>query len=934
MIRINNLQYTYPGAKETALDNVNISFNDSGLFYLVGESGSGKSTLIHLMSGLLKGYDGSILIDGEELSQFTYEEECEYLRQTCSVSFQIDEVSKENTVWDNLMTSLEISKISQVEKENRIRAVARNLNLTKLLKCKAKLLSGGEIKRVSLARALVKDYSILLLDEPLGPMDKASRDRLNSLFRKISKSALVVIVSHNLKEIPPEAAEYQLVDGAVCEMRKCQNCKLIARRSKKYDRTKPSVFSTFTSAFKLLINRGKHAYFSIFTTSLALVTIGLTILISSSISISLKNYLSGIIQANSILVQPRKEEISCANFSSAELWEVENMAEDYGRFNQGVGASYDLNFENIFTTMNNVYFTKGNATYRFTKLSGRSFEEFTYIYEMEENYRQLMKYDLKDDQVILGLSFEELHMLGEFFSISISNGLAEINQYISENHLCLHLDLECSDIGYKLENIFSVVEIVETSSDKIIHTNPMFAKRFVEDNMHFEAEDDFEVESEKPWIVHRSYFIYFSSELRREALNLIGENADYKTLVLKPLTDEYSCLEKAKRKDRIGVYNNYKADIYYSDISKIRQTYSKNISNILISDGFYYYSNEGVISGFLHPVFASGKRALLNEIADYNYSADFNLHGFQGSSIKVGDGVVMGDLSNTQKDPLTFHPYIRSPELLKGYIPNSQKGVVISTELAKNLFHSTNVISSKLYLSCLTETKYISGGYKNIFVDGELLITGTIDSDKNEIYQSPRFVQNLGEDQFDLKMDERNIDKVILMFNKEFNSKEILNDLTKEYQNYEFSLPGESVQNGIDEVIGYVEDGLVLFGGLSCIIAGVLMTSVIILFIKKDSNRIALLTCLGWSNKDISYEYWAVGFIIGVLSFINSSATIFITNVVLSNELESEIGVVMKTKNTKIILVNLLFTLLFVFVSCSIANKRLTKEFCVFKKKK
>ena len=931
MIEINNLQYIYPNAKNAVLENVNLRFNNSGLFYIVGESGSGKSTLIHLMSGLLKGYDGSILLDGKELNKFSEKEECEFLRETCSVSFQIDEVSKENTVWDNLMTSLEISKVSEVEKENRIRTIAQKLNFSKLLSTKAKLLSGGEIKRVSLARALIKDYSILLLDEPLGPMDKTSRNRLNKIFSDVSKNSLVIIVSHNKKEIPPAASVIQISDGTANLIKKGEVEGTTMGQSEKYIRSKPGIFSTFIDSCKLLISRGKHAYFSIFTTSLALVTIGLTILISSSISVSLKNYLSGIIEANSILVQPRKEEISDTSFSAAGFEEVENIAEDYEQYNFGVGASYDLNFENIFTTTNSVYFTKMNSTYRFTKLSGRSFEEFTYIREMEKEYNYLSKYDLKDDQIILGLSFEELQLLGKFFSISISDGLAKINDYIKENHLCLHLDLECSSIGYKLENIFSVMEIVETDSDEIIHTNPLFAKSFVETNMHFEPEDNLGLACGKPWIVHRSYFIYFSPGGKRKGLNLIGEDSNYKLLLFKPLTLEYNQLEKAKSQNRIGIYNNFKSDISYSDIAQMEKTYSNRISDILLSDGFYYYSDEGMVSGFLHPVFVSAKRELLNGIADYNYSADFNLHGFQGSSIKVGDGVVMGDLSNTQDNPLTFCPYIHSPNLIRGYEPINQDGVVISTGLANNLFHSTNVISSKLYLSCLTETKYISGGYKNIFVDGELLVTGTIDSEDNVIYQSPRFIQNLGEDQFDLKMDERNIDKVILMFNKDFDSQGVLMELKNSYENYEFSLPGESIQNGIDEVIGYVQDGLILFGGLSCIIAGVLMTSVLILFIKKDTNRIKLLTCLGWSNKDISYEYWTVGFIIGFLSYMNSMITIFITNAFLSNELEKEIGVGLKTENIKIAIVNLVFALLFVLISCAVSNRRLKIDHDVFK---
>jgi len=108
MIEVRNLSYTYPNERSDVFTDVNIKFNSRGLYYIVGESGSGKSTFIHLLSGLVDNYRGEIIVNGLSLKEFSREERSEYLRETCSVSFQFDELFNKQSVFENINKSLDI----------------------------------------------------------------------------------------------------------------------------------------------------------------------------------------------------------------------------------------------------------------------------------------------------------------------------------------------------------------------------------------------------------------------------------------------------------------------------------------------------------------------------------------------------------------------------------------------------------------------------------------------------------------------------------------------------------------------------------------------------------------------------------------------------------------------------------------------------------
>lgn len=933
MIEVRNLSYTYPNERSDVFTDVNIKFNSRGLYYIVGESGSGKSTFIHLLSGLVDNYRGEIIVNGLSLKEFSREERSEYLRETCSVSFQFDELFDKQSVFENINKSLDIYHIARREKLNRISNVAKRFKIENLLTKKAELLSGGEAKRVSLARAVAKDFSILLLDEPFGPLDRENRERLTKYFLKVSKRALVIIVSHNRREIPKGAAIYEMIDGNLRAVRNPLHLSEVQQTAKASlsPRKKPGLASKFFSALLMITSRKKQAYFSIFSITIALVTIGLIVLVSSSVSSSLKTYFDGVIDANTILVQPRQEEIKDENYSAASFIQMERLQKKYPKYIEGIGAHYYLNFENLFINKNEVYFNYKNKKYTLSSLSGRSFEEFTYYKELEGNYTNFGETLLTDDQVILGLPYEEIEYLCECLGLTTNDNLDSLNRIFNSSNVYLHLDLTCAKIGYELESLFSIAKIVETDIARIIHTNPLFAESFVEENMRFQGDGKIEEHYKFPWIVHKVYFLYFFPNKKRSALEKISKDSEFSNLSYKSLTGDYMSLDGdiGISNQRVAFYKNYRNTIELSSIEEMVESERENIDSYLISDGFYYCSKEGMVSGFLHPLFASAKREKLNKIEDYNYSADFDLHGFQGSSIVYDDGVVMGDLSNTQDNPLRFLSYLTPPKLVKGYVPNDYSQVIITSSLAKELYGSLNIISSPLYISCLTSTEYLSGGYKNIFRDGKLLVAGIVESTENAILQTPTFIRYLEEDQFLIPMDEKCIDRVVISMKKVANVDCIVAKFKEEYSRYEFSLPARDIESGIDKIILYVNAGLVVFGILSSSISSVLMSEVLILFMKKDERRIKMLICLGWSKRDIASCYLDAALLIGGIAYLNSMLALWLSERFLAQEINLQIGVGIVFYNFEICLLCLIFCLLTVAVSYFISRKNI-KEHNIF----
>jgi thiamine transport system ATP-binding protein len=191
------------------IDNVSFSYGDrpilSGLSLevptgtttaVVAPSGSGKSTLLRIIAGLITPSTGSIILDGKNLSLVPT-----HLRSIGMV-FQDNQLFPHLNVYDNVMFGLRMARTEKTIAANRCRDLLDLVGLSQAAKQSVATLSGGESKRVALARALAPSPRLLLLDEPLTGLDSELHDRLAHDLQRIlhATSTTALLVTHSLPE--------------------------------------------------------------------------------------------------------------------------------------------------------------------------------------------------------------------------------------------------------------------------------------------------------------------------------------------------------------------------------------------------------------------------------------------------------------------------------------------------------------------------------------------------------------------------------------------------------------------------------------------------------------------------------------------------------------------------------------------------------------
>lgn len=199
MIHIRNLnKYYYKGKTNEihVINNTTITLEDTGLICILGESGSGKTTLMNTISGLDDFYDGEMEIDGVTIKRYGERKQERVRDEKFGYIFQNYYLLQERTVEYNLMLALSLYDISDEEKTDRIDYVLRAVDMWKYKKRLISQLSGGQQQRIAIARALAKAPKVIFADEPTGNLDEKNTMRIMGILKKISKTCLVVVVTH------------------------------------------------------------------------------------------------------------------------------------------------------------------------------------------------------------------------------------------------------------------------------------------------------------------------------------------------------------------------------------------------------------------------------------------------------------------------------------------------------------------------------------------------------------------------------------------------------------------------------------------------------------------------------------------------------------------------------------------------------------------
>ena len=182
-------------AGDFSLKSVSFRVEEGDYFILLGESGAGKSILLETIAGLLHPENGSIFIDGQDITHRKIQD------RGIGLVFQDHAVFPHMTVGENLAYSLHGKNVNHEIKKEKVRKIAEQLSITAFLGRKPATLSGGELQRVALARSLIQQPRILLLDEPLASLDSRIKSELRSMLRKIHRQGQTILhVTHDYEE--------------------------------------------------------------------------------------------------------------------------------------------------------------------------------------------------------------------------------------------------------------------------------------------------------------------------------------------------------------------------------------------------------------------------------------------------------------------------------------------------------------------------------------------------------------------------------------------------------------------------------------------------------------------------------------------------------------------------------------------------------------
>jgi lipoprotein-releasing system ATP-binding protein len=225
MLSALNLHKTYVkhANKIPVLRGVDLDVGEGEFVCVIGASGSGKSTLLHLLGTLDRPDEGTITLDGRRIDHLPAEERDRLRNQTFGFIFQFYHLLPELSTLENVLTPAMIAHsvlgwwARRRDMRRRGLELIDRVGLSHRVQHRPRELSGGEMQRTAIARALVNRPRVLLADEPTGNLDTANGQHVMSLLRDLNRTEglTIVMVTHNLDLVEPTDRVVRLTDGRI-----------------------------------------------------------------------------------------------------------------------------------------------------------------------------------------------------------------------------------------------------------------------------------------------------------------------------------------------------------------------------------------------------------------------------------------------------------------------------------------------------------------------------------------------------------------------------------------------------------------------------------------------------------------------------------------------------------------------------------------------
>ena len=269
-----------------ALKDISIRFRENEFVSILGQSGSGKTTLLNIIGGLDQYTSGDLLIQGKSTKQFKDRDWDSYRNHTIGFVFQSYNLIGHQTALSNVEISMTLSGVSKAERKKRAIEVLERVGLKDHLYKKPSQMSGGQMQRIAIARALVNDPKVVLADEPTGALDSETSVQIMDLLKDIAKERLVIMVTHN----PELAQKYstrivQVLDGNILsDSNPCEPTEETKQVDIQFTKTKMSFITALVLSFNNLLTKKGRTLLTAFAGSIGIIGIALILALSNGVS--------------------------------------------------------------------------------------------------------------------------------------------------------------------------------------------------------------------------------------------------------------------------------------------------------------------------------------------------------------------------------------------------------------------------------------------------------------------------------------------------------------------------------------------------------------------------------------------------------------------------------------------------------------------------
>jgi putative ABC transport system ATP-binding protein len=206
----------FGGASVEALKNVSFTVEKGEYVAIMGESGSGKTTLLNILAALDKATEGTVILDGMDLSKVKDKDVAGFRRDNLGYVFQDFNLLDTFSLEDNIYLPLVLAGKKYPEMKERLDKISGTLGISEILKKYPYEVSGGQKQRAAVARALITEPRIILADEPTGALDSKSSDELLSLFKKVNQTGqTILMVTHSTKAASNASRVLFIKDGVI-----------------------------------------------------------------------------------------------------------------------------------------------------------------------------------------------------------------------------------------------------------------------------------------------------------------------------------------------------------------------------------------------------------------------------------------------------------------------------------------------------------------------------------------------------------------------------------------------------------------------------------------------------------------------------------------------------------------------------------------------